>query len=94
MYLEVLTGAGALGFAALLWFVGATGSVLWARARTASPQARPATAAALALWVVIVGHGVVDSFLSFTSTYVSFAIAGGWALSPGLVEGGRDAHRI
>jgi hypothetical protein len=46
------------------------------------------------VWVVIAGHGLVDSFLSFTTTYVTFAVAGGWAVSRGLAQGAADAHRV
>jgi hypothetical protein len=94
MYLEVLVGAGAVGLVAFAVLVATTGLALWRRARRASAATHAGAAAALAVWVVIVGHGMVDSFLSFTTTYVTFAIAGGWALSRGLVEGAHDAHRI
>ena len=95
MYLEVLTGAGVTGMCALLWLVGATGSALWRRVRHASPSALAASAALLAAWLAIAGHGVVDSFLSFTTTYLIFALALGLAFSPGVsgVACG-DADRI
>jgi hypothetical protein len=35
-------------------------------------------------WVGIAGHGLVDSFLTFTTTYVVFALTAGLAVSPGL----------
>jgi hypothetical protein len=94
MYLEVLAGAGVVGLSALVALVAAAGLVLWRRVQSASADARAGAAAALAVWTVIAGHGLVDSFLSFTTTYVTFALAGGWALSRGLVEGVRHAHRI
>ena len=94
MYLEVLTGAGVVGLVTFLWLIRVTGTELWRRVQAASAHTHAATAAAFALLVVILGHGLVDSFLSFTTTYVMFAIAGGWALSQGLVDGGRDAHRV
>jgi O-antigen ligase len=84
MYLDVLAGAGVAAALALVWLVAAAGRTLWRRARDIE-VAGAATGAALAVWVVIAGHGLVDSFLSFTSTYVTFAIAAGLALSPGLV---------
>ena len=80
--------------AGIMALVAAVGLVLWRRVQSASADARAGAAAALAVWTVIAGHGLVDSFLSFTTTYVTFALAGGWALSRGLVEGVRHAHRI
>lgn len=79
-YLEVLAGMGVLGVLALAW-------VVVAAARSAV-RLKPDTtdAAALAACTVIAAHGVVDSFLTFTSTYVVFAIAAGiWF---------RHAHRV
>jgi hypothetical protein len=84
MYLDVLAGAGVGAALALLWLVAAAGWSLWRRVREAG-AARAATVAALAVWIVIAGHGLVDSFLSFTTTYVTFAIAAGLASSPGLL---------
>jgi hypothetical protein len=52
-------------------------------------------AAALAAWLMVAGHGLVDSFLSFTTTYLTFALAAGLAFSPGVtgnLDG--DAHRV
>jgi O-antigen ligase len=84
MYLEALTGAGVPGLAALLWLVAAAGLTLWRRWRAApGPSALP-LAAALATWLVIAGHGLVDSFLGFTTTYLLFALAAGLAFSPGV----------
>jgi O-antigen ligase len=94
MYLEVLAGSGVPGLAALLALVATAGTTLWRRLRSATEETHIATAVALALWVVIAGHGLVDSFLSFTTTYVTFAIAGGWAVSRGLIDGAGNAHRV
>jgi O-antigen ligase len=84
MYLEALTGAGVLGCAALLWLVSAAGVDLWRRWRAAPAAYALPLAAAIASWLVIAGHGLVDSFLSFTTTYLTFAIAAGLAFSPGI----------
>jgi hypothetical protein len=94
MYFEVLTGAGVLGLMSFLGLLSALAFTLWDRARAAAPEQQVAGSAAMALFVVIAGHGLVDSFLSFTTTYVMFAVAVGWALSPGLQEGASDAHRL
>jgi O-antigen ligase len=84
MYLEVLAGGGVVGAAALLWLVGASGLLVWRLWAAASPSAATAPAILVAVWLVIAGHGLVDSFLSFTTTYVSFALAAGIACSPAL----------
>jgi hypothetical protein len=84
MYLEVLTGAGVVGFAALVLLVGTTGLALWRRARHAPLTCFMPAAAAFAAWLMVAGHGLVDSFLSFTPTYVMFAVVAGLAFSSGL----------
>lgn len=74
MYLEILAGAGVAGLVCLLWFLGSWGTALARRCREVpSEQIMPA-AAMLAAWLMIAGHGLVDSFLSFTTTYLTFAI--------------------
>jgi hypothetical protein len=95
MYLELLAGTGLVGLAVfgyLLWQVGVG---VWRRFHAAPDDRRNAAGAALAVCVVILGHGLVDSFLSFTSTYITFAVAIGLALSPGLLAARADhAHRV
>jgi len=96
MYLEVLTGAGVAGLVALLWLVASSGAALlraWFSSSNSSVQA--ASAALVALWLVVAGHGLVDSFLSFTTTYVMFALAAGLAFSPALhPRAAADADRV
>ena len=82
MYLEMLTGAGVPGLLSFLWLIGAAGWALGRRCWSAPRDRLVAATAALAAWMVVVGHGLVDSFLSFTTTYVTFAIAAGLAFSP------------
>jgi O-antigen ligase len=95
MYLEVLAGSGLVGLCALLSLTTASGLVLWQRVRHASDSALAASAAALAAWLIIAGHGLVDSFLSFTTTYLTFAMAMGLAFSPGLSRiASRDADCV
>jgi hypothetical protein len=81
MYLEILAGAGLLGLAALVWLLGAWGLALLRRCRDVPREALMPAAAALAAWLMIAGHGLVDSFLSFTTTYLSFAIVLGLSFS-------------
>jgi O-antigen ligase len=95
MYLEVLAGAGVIGLLALLWLLGTAGHALWLRCRRAPLTRLMPAAAALAAWLMVAGHGLVDSFLSFTTTYLTFALAAGLAFSPGVAANlDGDAHRI
>ncbi|MEZ5294282.1 MAG: O-antigen ligase family protein [Vicinamibacterales bacterium] len=87
MYLEALTGAGVFGLAAVVWLVRAGLVHVWRAWRRAPAEALAGPV--LAAGVVIAGHGLVDSFLGFTPTYVVFAITAGLACSPAL-----DAPRL
>ena len=85
-YLEVLVGMGAIGAAALVWLIVAACRATLARIRAADLDTMPLVAAATAACLAIAAHGVVDSFLTFTSTYVVFALAAGLLY--------RHAHRV
>lgn len=76
-YLEVLVGMGAIGAAAVVWLIAAACRATIARIRMADNDTMPLVAAATAACLTIAAHGVVDSFLTFTSTYVVFALAAG-----------------
>jgi O-Antigen ligase len=84
LYLEVLIGSGVIGataFALLLWRAGAIAFRLVRRVSTAAAatsiprEASTLTAGVVAAVAAIALHGLVDSFLSFTATYVLIAIA-------------------
>jgi hypothetical protein len=95
MYLEALSGAGLFGLAALLVLVASCLGTLVRRTRAADGDSRIAHAAFLSALVVIAGHGLVDSFLSFTTTYLTFAIVCGLAFSEAWSAGTPGhAHRI
>jgi hypothetical protein len=96
MYLDLLAGGGVVGFTALAGLMAMAGAQLWSRARQAREEVHVATLAALAAWLVVAGHSLVDSFFSFTPIYVTFAIAAGVAFSSGLIEARTDfdAHRV
>jgi O-antigen ligase len=96
MYLDVLAGTGVPGVIALGWFVLSACVLLWRRTRATGTGPHIAAASALAMWVMVAGHGLVDSFLSFTTTYVTFAVGLGLACSPGLAATTEhsDAHRV
>ena len=92
LYLEVLTGTGVPGLLALLWLAAAIGGA----ANRAWHATGDGTAGAvlIAAGVAIAGHGLVDAFLAFTSTYVVFALAAGLAAAAadhGFVS---HAHRV
>jgi hypothetical protein len=78
MYFEILVGGGALAGAALAWLLGrAARSFVALGHQAATPIATPIatlSAGVLAAGVAIALHGLVDSFLSFTATYVLIAI--------------------
>jgi hypothetical protein len=86
MYLEILVGAGVAGLAALLWLLFAGGRSTVALIATATRESITFIAATTAACLAIAAHGMVDSFLTFTSTYVMFALAAGLHY--------RHAHRI
>ncbi len=85
-YLEVLVGMGAIGVAALAWLLARASRRAVAIVSSAGADAIPLVAAATAACVAIAAHAAVDSFLTFTSTYVIFALAAGMLF--------RHAHRV
>jgi len=91
-YLEVLTGTGVAGLTAVAWLAVALGVALWRQWRTVTAEALPLFAAVTAAIAAIAVHGLVDSFFTFTPTYVVFALAGGLMFSPAM--SGADAHRL
>jgi hypothetical protein len=94
MYLEVLTGGGivmAIPFAWLFWSA-ATRALAVARRATDS-ELRPLAAGVVAAAAAIAVHGLVDSFLSFTATYVLIAIALGLVVAADRLSEAH-AHRV
>ena len=85
-YLEVLVGMGVIGLAALTWLLFAGVRATLGLVAAATADSIPFVAATTAACLAIAAHGVVDSFLSFTSTYVVFALAAGLHY--------RHAHRV
>ena len=85
-YLEVLVGMGVIGLAALAWLLFAGARATLALIASATADSIPFVAATTAACLAIAAHGVVDSFLTFTSTYVVFALAAGLHY--------RHAHRV
>jgi hypothetical protein len=88
-YVEVLVGMGIVGAAALGWLMAAAVRSTIRLLSTASEQSLPLVAAATAACLAIAAHALVDSFLTFTATYVAFAIAAGL-----LYSTADHAHRV
>ena len=76
-YLEVLAGMGVVGTAALVWLMVAAARSIPRIVIQAGEARSLIVAASLAACVAIAAHALVDSFLTFTPTYVAFALAAG-----------------
>jgi hypothetical protein len=103
MYIEMLAGGGLTGGIAFLWLMWRTADRLVAAIRLgAHPEAAYAAGVAAAGIAVLI-HGTIDSFLSFTPTYVVISICLGFAVAganrPGCPateeeQAGMDADRL
>jgi hypothetical protein len=74
MYLEVLAGGGLAGGLAFAWLLWRVAQRLVHALRQAAPHEAAAVAGIAAACVGIALHGALDSFLSFTPTYVLIAV--------------------
>jgi O-antigen ligase len=93
MYLEMVVGGGILGGLAFGWLcVRAFGAFVRAVQRADRAMAS-AVAGVAAGGVAIALHGLVDSFLSFTGTYVLISVTLGLAVTSASMDN-LDAHRI
>jgi O-antigen ligase len=87
MYLEVLAGTGPAGFAALVWLCWrVAGAIRAARGRMVD-GARSIYDGVAAATVAIGIHGLLDSFLTLTPTYLAISIALGLAVAPSAWAG-------
>jgi O-antigen ligase len=93
MYLEVLTGGGLIGFATFAWLCVAAAALVLKMVRTADGRTASLTSGVAAATVAVAVHGSVDSFLSFTPTYILIAVTLGLA-SSSLSLNRTHAHRI
>lgn len=87
MYVELMAGTGLVGLAALLWLGVRSARATFIAARSDALGAGIA-AACLACGV----HGLVDSFLSFTGTYIVIAVVFG--LATASAQDVPHAHRV
>ncbi len=75
MYIEMLVGGGIIGGAAFAWLCWAAARQLAAAVRASrGTSLEPAVGAIAAATLAIALHGLVDSFLSFTATYILIAV--------------------
>jgi O-antigen ligase len=88
-YIEVLVGMGVIGMAALGWLMVAAIRSTRQLLLRSSEASLPLVVASTAACVAISLHALVDSFLTFTPTYIAFAIAAGL-----LYSTGHHAHRV
>jgi len=94
MYLEMLVGGGIVGGAAFAWLCWAAARQALAAVHRAGGEVPHAAVASLAAATLAIGlHGFVDSFLSFTATYILFAVTLGLT-SASLALIRTHAHRI
>ena len=88
MYIEMLVGGGLAAGAAFAWLCWRALTQFLRTARAAAtPQIVSAGAAAAAAGAAIALHGVVDSFLSFTPTYILIAVTLGLGAGSGALNG-------
>jgi O-antigen ligase len=85
MYLEILVGCGLPGAAALLWLVASIACCAWRAAHAADGLSLGALAAVVAIAL----HGLTDSFLGFTATYIAMAVCVALLVR---ISGGLEAH--
>ena len=88
MYVEVLAGTGLVGFGAFLWL-----GIRSARAMLHAARAHALGYGIAAACLACALHGLVDSFLSFTGTYILIAVVFGLA-SASSQDDERHAHRV
>jgi O-antigen ligase/polysaccharide polymerase Wzy-like membrane protein len=94
MYLEVLVSAGLLGGLAFMWFCWRAFREFAAASQAAADRSRALMGAGVAAaGGAIAIHGVADSFLSFTATYILIAITLGLA-SACVAINRSHAHRV
>jgi O-antigen ligase len=95
MYLELLVGGGLAAGLALAWLLWRSARLVGSLLRPEPDRERAALRAAAAAALCAIGlHGLVDSFLGFTPTYVVIGIMVGLALACAPPAGEAHAHRV
>jgi hypothetical protein len=94
MYIEMLVGGGIVGALAFGWLCWAAGAQIVALVRDEKDTNAGPVVAALAAATAAIGlHGLVDSFWSFTATYILIAVTLGLT-SAALTCSRTHAHRV
>jgi hypothetical protein len=101
MYIEMLAGGGLTGGFLFLWLMWRTAERLVAALRLGVHPRAGYAAGVAAAGIAVLLHGTVDSFLSFTPTYVLISMTLGFAVAgtcgPGRAaegQAGTDADRF
>lgn len=94
MYLEWLTGSGLVGLLVFGWLLWRAEHVT-RRTRAWLPQSASSLYAGVAAaGVAVLVHGVLDSFLTFTPTYVAITLTLGLAAAPASWSEVHRAYRV
>jgi O-antigen ligase len=93
MYLEMVVGGGVIGGLAFAWLCVSALTTTSAAVLMSGPQTAAAAAGIAAAGTAIAVHGLVDSFLSFTCTYVLISVTLGLAVATASMDH-LDANRI
>jgi hypothetical protein len=94
MYIEMLVGGGLIGGAAFMWLCWAAAKQAATAAAVSFGMTLEGMVGAIAAATLAIGlHGLVDSFLSFTATYILIAVTLG-LMSASLALIRTHAHRF
>jgi L-serine deaminase len=94
MYIEMFAGTGLVGGVIFLWFCRHAARCFIGVARHAAQRGREMLGAGVAAaGAAIALHGLVDSFLSFTATYILFAVTLALGVTCDL-QNRADANRV
>ena len=94
MYLEWLTSAGLVGAFAFGWMLWRAGCVIRQTRARLSPCTASLYAGVSAAGVAVLVHGTLDSFLTFTPTYVAMALMLGLAAAPSMWRARGAAEQV
>ena len=81
MYIEMAVGGGLLGGVAFLWLVWRAAGRCAAAVAVAAASERSWAIGIAAAGLAVLIHGLVDSFLSFTPTYIVISLTLGLAVA-------------
>jgi hypothetical protein len=95
MYLEVLTGTGLVGTSAFFWLCWRAQRAVGEACRRSSPMTASLYSGVAAAGFAIAVHGLVDSFLTFTPTYLVMSLTLGLVVTPAAgTPPPANAHRV